>query len=70
MTAKERLRQIVSEMSEEEAANALALVTAARAGATPTDIYGTAWGKVLADADPAADGHDRQPHDHDPGGHS
>ncbi|MEX2448551.1 MAG: hypothetical protein WD404_07390 [Solirubrobacterales bacterium] len=41
-------------MSEEEAADALALVAGARAGATPSDIYGTAWGKVLADVDPQA----------------
>jgi len=41
-------------MSEEEAADALALVAGARAGATPADIYGTAWGKVLADLDPQA----------------
>lgn len=54
MTAKERLRQVVSQMSEEEAADALALVAGARAGATPTDIFGTAWGKVLADVDPQA----------------
>ncbi len=54
MTVKERLQQVVSEMSEEEAAGALALAAAARAGATPTDIYGTAWGKVLADVDPQA----------------
>lgn len=54
MTVKERLQQVVSEMSEDEAADALALVAGARAGATPTDIYGTAWGKVLADVDPEA----------------
>jgi flagellar motility protein MotE (MotC chaperone) len=54
MTVKERLQQVVSEMSEEEAADALALVAGARAGATPSDIYGTAWGKVLADLDPQA----------------
>jgi len=54
MTVKERLQQVVSQMSEEEAADALALVAGARAGATPTDIYGTAWGKVLADVDPQA----------------
>lgn len=54
MTVKERLQQVVSEMSGEEAAGALALVADARAGATPTDIYGTAWGKVLADVDPQA----------------
>lgn len=54
MTVKERLQRVVSEMSEEEAADALALVAGARAGATPTDIYGTAWGKVLADVDPQA----------------
>jgi flagellar motility protein MotE (MotC chaperone) len=54
MTVKERLQRVVSEMSEEEAADALALVVGARAGATPSDIYGTAWGKVLADVDPQA----------------
>ena len=54
MTVKERLQQVVSEMTEDEAADALALVAGARAGATPTDIYGTAWGKVLADLDPEA----------------
>jgi len=41
-------------MSEEEAVDALALVAGARAGATPVDIYGTAWGKVLDDAEPQA----------------
>jgi hypothetical protein len=54
MTVKERLQQVVAEMSEDEAADALALVAGARAGATPTDIYGTAWGKALADVDPEA----------------
>ncbi len=54
MTVKERLQKVVSEMSEQEAADALALVAGARAGATPTDIYGTAWGQVLADVDPQA----------------
>lgn len=54
MTVKERLQQVVSEMSEEEAADALALFVGARAGATPTDIYGSAWGKVLAEAEPEA----------------
>jgi hypothetical protein len=54
MTVKERLQQVVSEMSEDEAADTLALVAGARAGATPTDIYGTAWGKVLADVGPDA----------------
>jgi flagellar motility protein MotE (MotC chaperone) len=54
MTVKERLQQVVSEMSEDEAAETLALVAGARAGATPTDIYGTAWGEVLADVDPQA----------------
>lgn len=52
MTVKERLQKVVSEMSEEEAADALALVAGARAGATPTDVYGTAWGRVLAGIDP------------------
>jgi len=54
MSVKERLQHVVSEMSEEEAAEALALVEGARAGATPTDVYGTAWGKVLVDVDPEA----------------
>jgi hypothetical protein len=54
ITGKERLQQVVSEMTEDEAADALALVAGARAGATPTDIYGTAWGKVLADVDAEA----------------
>lgn len=54
VTVKECLLQVVSEMSEEEAADALALVAGARAGATPIDIYGTAWGQVLADGDPQA----------------
>ena len=31
-----------------------ALVTGARVGATPTDVYGTAWGQVLAGIDPTA----------------
>lgn len=52
MTVKERLQKVVAGMSEEEAADALALVAGARAGATPSDIYGTAWGQVLTDADP------------------
>jgi flagellar motility protein MotE (MotC chaperone) len=54
MTVKERLQQVVSEMSEDEAADTLALVAGARAGATPVDIYGSAWGKVLARVDPDA----------------
>jgi hypothetical protein len=54
VTVKERLQQVVSQMSEEEAVDALALVEGARAGATPTDVYGTAWGDVLADVDPEA----------------
>ncbi|MBS1895555.1 MAG: hypothetical protein JST59_30005 [Actinobacteria bacterium] len=54
MTVRERLQRVVSETTEDEAAEARALVAGARAGATPTDIYGTAWGKVLADVDPEA----------------
>jgi hypothetical protein len=54
MTVKERLQQVVSEMSEDEAADTLALVAGARAGATPVDIYGSAWGKVLDGVDPDA----------------
>lgn len=52
MTVKERLQEMVADMTEDEAAEALALVAAARAGATPTDIYGTAWGQVLDGIDP------------------
>lgn len=51
MTVKERLQEIVAEMTEDEAVDAFALVAGARAGATPVDVYGTAWGTVLADAD-------------------
>jgi len=47
VTIKERLQQVVAEMTEEEAATALALVTDARAGATPVDVYGTACSMVL-----------------------
>jgi hypothetical protein len=54
MKLKHRLQELVAEMSEEEAAETLALVDCARAGATPVDIYGTAWGRVLVDADPRA----------------
>jgi hypothetical protein len=54
VTVKERLQQVVAEMSEEEAAAALALVEGARAGATPVDVYGTAWGRVLDGIDPDA----------------
>lgn len=39
-------------MSEEEAADAPALIAGARAGTTPTDVYITMWGRVLDDADP------------------
>lgn len=52
MTVKERLQQIVGEMSEEEATQALALVEAARAGKPLVDIYGTPLGEVLAGVDP------------------
>ena len=52
MTTKERLQQVVAEMTEAEAEVALALVTGARAGATPVDVYGTAWGRVLEGIDP------------------
>lgn len=52
MTVKEQLQQVVAEMTEDEAAEALALVAAARAGATPVDMYGTAWGKALDGTDP------------------
>lgn len=52
MTVKQRLQQVVAEMTEGEAAEALALVAGARAGATPVDVYGTAWGQVFGDVDP------------------
>lgn len=52
MTVKEHLQQVIADMSDEEAVEALALLAAARAGATPTDIYGTAWGDVLKGVDP------------------
>lgn len=52
MTPKERLQQVVAEMTEDEAEVALALVNGARAGATPVDVYGTAWGTVLEGIDP------------------
>ena len=54
MTVKEHLQQVVADMTEEEAADVLALVAGAKAGATPVDVYGTAWGSVLTDADPQA----------------
>jgi len=54
VTIKERLQQVVSEMTEDEAEVALALVTGARAGATPVDVYGTAWGQVLDGIDAEA----------------
>lgn len=41
MKAKERFRQVVAEMSDEEAAQVLAWVEAARSSASPVDIYGT-----------------------------
>lgn len=47
MTVKERLQRVVADMTEDEAEVALALVTGARVGATPVDVYGTAWGRVL-----------------------
>ncbi len=52
VTIKEHLQQVVAEMTEDEAEAALALVTGARAGATPVDVYGTAWGQVLEGIDP------------------
>lgn len=52
MTVKERLQQVVSEMNEDEGADALALVADARAGATPADVYDTAWGEALSNVDP------------------
>lgn len=51
MTVKERLQRVVADMTEDEAEVALALVAGARAGATPVDVYGTAWGRVLEDVD-------------------
>lgn len=54
MTVKEQLQQAVAGMTEEEAADVLALVAGAKAGATPVDVYGTAWGSVLDGVDPQA----------------
>lgn len=54
MTAKEQLQSVIAQMTEDEAHEALALVAGARAGATPVDVYGTAWGTVLAGVDPDA----------------
>lgn len=51
MTIKEHLQQVVAEMTEDEVKVALALVEGARAGATPVDVYGTAWGQVLEGVD-------------------
>jgi len=53
VTVKEQLQLVVAGMSEAEAEQALALVNGARAGATPVDVYGTAWGQVLYGVDPA-----------------
>lgn len=52
MTVKERLQQVVAELSDEEAEVALALLEDARAGATPVDVYGSAWESVLEGVDP------------------
>jgi hypothetical protein len=41
-------------MTEDEAKATLALVEGARAGATPVDVYGTAWGRVLEGVNPDA----------------
>jgi hypothetical protein len=54
MTVKEHLQRVVADMTEDEAEVALALVTGARAGATPVDVYGTAWGRVLEGVDAEA----------------
>jgi len=53
MTVRERLEQLVSVMSEEEAAETLAFVEGTRAGVALTDMYGTPWGQILAGVDPA-----------------
>ncbi len=54
MTVKEQLQRIVAQMGDEEAGATLTLVRGARAGATPVDLYGAAWGTILADVDPKA----------------
>lgn len=41
-------------MSDEQAAEMLALAEGARPGATPLDTYGTTWGQVLSGVDPVA----------------
>jgi hypothetical protein len=51
VTIKEHLQQVVAEMTEDEAKVALALVEGARGGATPVDVYGTSWGRVLEGVD-------------------
>lgn len=50
MSAKRLLRQFIAAMTEEEGAQALALL---QSTTTPTDIYGTPWGQILSNIDPA-----------------
>jgi hypothetical protein len=52
MTVKERLQQAIAEMSDEQAAEMLALAEGVRAGVTPVDIYGTPRGRLLKGVDP------------------
>lgn len=52
VTVKERLHRVIAEMSDDQAAEMLALAEGVKAGATPVDIYGTAWGQVLDGMDP------------------
>ncbi|MFT4034960.1 MAG: hypothetical protein QM679_05240 [Patulibacter sp.] len=54
MTVKEHLQQVIAELTEQEASDVLTLVAAAKAGATPVDVYGTPWGSVLTGVDPDA----------------
>lgn len=68
VTIKERLQQVVAEMTEDEAAEVMALVEGARAGATPVDVYGTAWGRVLEGVDPDVLAASGQPSIEIPGG--
>jgi hypothetical protein len=53
MTAKERLQQLVAELTEDEAAQTIAFVEGTRAGVALTDMYGTPWGQILTGVDPA-----------------
>lgn len=46
---KERLRQVIAEMSDEQAEEVLALAESVRTGEAPVDMYGIPWGKAQVD---------------------